>query len=566
MKKRFLAGLLCLMLVVYPVAHAGTASEEWTEEDRTAYEQSRQEDIEPEPTEGSERGMESISNPTQAFLKVNTRSYGCPNPNTGYQLEIVSANTNVWVVEKSYCSAVGKYYYYAGYSYGGENHRGYFSEDNVYLTATARLLPENVTAETNPAGMKTFTSLSGTVYDGPATSYSVTGSVGQESIKLIRTEGNYNFIEYTVDSNGKFKRGFLHYSKIYNIWGNLTAQTVSYLDGRTFFAENMQSGKYLSSLNNNSGDRMRLYTFTGSTNTILKFKYSVSGKYYYIQPASCYSENIRAGVTTSGEHDTRQLKTLTNDSSATNQRFWVVKTGVIDYTFKILPVSSYGTMTLTKSGTYVNQYYTNDGPISNSPDAWRFHPTNATIETTYYGKPADGSRSNCCWAFSAKTMVSAFQYIPDRSIDSGIIAVKGSLIDEGGTVFETSQIANCFFSGDKNDSFYYPLAGKIFSAQNMTKIINSGNPIEIMVIPLSGNEGHWVTIVKYKWIDDENGPGSPGGYRFYYYCSDSGNTLIETTFGLLTTYTAGVMGYTPARWINSVVYGSDNAALAQNWQ
>ena len=461
----------------------------------------------------------SIANPKKASLKVNTNSYGCPSPNTGYVQETVPANTDVWVVEKSYCSAVGKYYYYAGYTYNNASHRGYFSEDNVYV-GTSRLLPANVTAETKPANLKEHT-LAGTVYDGPATTYSQTGSVGQESVKLIRTEGDYNFIEYKVDANGRYKRGFLHYSKITGEWATLTSQTKNALDGKTFYLKNTGTGQYmdLKTWSNDNNTKVHQWEFHGDTNQIFKFVYNSSGRYYTIQPVNAYSVNRKLTVQSiSGtEHADRQL-ILYNNSTQNYQKFWVVRTSPGSVTYKIVPVSSYGTMTLTNRGdstdSWVKQYYTDT--TNNGRDIWRLDHTNTRIVTTWYGQSAD--RDMCCWAYAAKMAVSAFYNLEDRSIDSGIAAVKGSIINEPGNIYESQQISNYFFDENKYGNHYIGFNNKIYSSSNMRKFIHDGYPLQVALQPSEGI-GHMITIIGYEWRDIVDGSLSPGYYAFNYYDS-----------------------------------------------
>ena len=199
----------------------------------------------------------SIENPVKAYMAVNTYSYAAPSSATGHTQEIIPANTNVWVVEKVWCDSQSKYYFYVGYTYNSESHRGYVPSENVYKDGS-RYTHDNVPSETKPANLKVHTSLAGTVYDGPATTYSVTGSVGQDSIKLIRTEGDYNFIEYTVSSTGKLKRGFLHYSLITGSWENLTANIADDLDGGVFYIKSSSTNQYWSTVSEGSAQHTRL--------------------------------------------------------------------------------------------------------------------------------------------------------------------------------------------------------------------------------------------------------------------------------------------------------------------
>lgn len=507
----------------------------------------------------------SIANPKKSSLKVNTWSYGCPNPNTGFQNEIVPSGTDIWVVEKSYCSAIKRYYYYAGYTYNGKSHRGYFCEDNVYNGST-RLLPANVTAETNPANLKQQTSLSGTVYDGPNTTYAVMGSVGQESVKLIRTEGDYNFIEYKVDSNGRYKRGFLHYSKITGEWKSLSKKSSAKLDGKTFYIRNTSNNLYLSTDKERYGRRMQQYQLTGGREMVFKLHYNASGQYYHIIPVVGYGLRSRMSMATSGEHADRAAS-FEKNVDQNYQRFWVVSTGQKNL-YKIVPVSSYGTMTVSSrpsgSENYVNQYYTATSSQTNDRDVWCFETTKKIHSTVYYGKPADGSRSKCCWAYAAKNMVgingrdnSAY------TVDKGIKAVKGSLVNQVGSYTETAMIANYFRSGSVNSNDYVARGDLVFSQQYMLKALLK-DAICLSIGPISG-EGHMITAIGFEWVDCEGGDHYPGYFIIWYLCPDQGSTPLSIPYASLREFTDEITG-SPATWRGTVTANNEYANHMINFQ
>ncbi|MBQ8605628.1 MAG: RICIN domain-containing protein, partial [Clostridia bacterium] len=354
---------------------------------------------------GIETMASSSSNPFKAYLGVASISYGAPDPSTGYVQETVAANTNIWIVEKVLCSYNNKYYYYAGYTYNSQSHRGYFCEDNVYYNG-AKLSHNNITVESKPANLKAHTSLAGTVYDGPGTSYATMGSVGQETIKLIRTEGDYNFIEYTVSSNNKTKRGYLHYSKITGSWANLTAQIASRLNGKTLYLKNRGSGQYLDVISWSTAEngRMQQYAFSGDPNQIFKFTYNSAGKYFTIQPANNYTSGRRLAINqASGTQHADKHLAIKTAAENTSQRFWIVEVGANEpdgpHGYKILPISGYGTMTLANRSGYINQYYTS---LTNFSDTWIMESTEISTTANHF----EQQNTNWCWLASAQCMSS----------------------------------------------------------------------------------------------------------------------------------------------------------------
>lgn len=465
--------------------------------------------------------MGTFDDPREAFLKVDTNCYGAPSPTAGYLLQTVSANTRVWVVEKKYCSHNNRYYYYAGYNYNGESHRGYFCEDNVYLTASTRLTPANVDAEKAPANYKVHTSKAGTVYDGPANTYSTMGSVGVESIKLIRTDGDYNFIEYTVTGTGKLKRGYLHYSYITDVWSSLTAQAASKLNGKTFYLKNTVTGQYMQAATNEviKDNRMVQTSFTGNTHQIFKFVYYGSGtqKYFRIIPANCYSETNPFWLTTqsiaSQPHPDRKAMIYPDRPNKTYQRYWVVKREGTTNCYKIVPVSSYGTMTLTNrpsGSTYnVNQYYTNTETDDIAADIWQFETTN--IQTSAQWVYQEGQP--WCWAAAAKTIASCenpqYYYTPL----SQVVYMLLDDPDNGGFPIHAAKAANYFLKGEyTNKNFKHFVEPTIYTETVLRKLIKDDHAIWI---EMEGkNAAHDLTIIGFEWNDTDK------EYKYYLFDSN----------------------------------------------
>lgn len=458
----------------------------------------------------------SISNPTRATLIVGTTSYAAPNPSTGYAQEVLPANTVIWVVEKKLYDINGnkikdsneRYYYYAGYAYNGGSHRGYFCEDNVYVNGS-RLLPANVTDETNDANLKAYTSLAGTVYDGPGTSYATMGTVGQESVKLIRTEGNYNLIEYTVTGTGKIKRGYLLYSLVKDVWSNLSANNAA-LNGQIFYLKNAKSSYYMQTQSDNpsAASRINKSTFDGNLKQLFKFTYDSAGKFFYIQPLSGESTNRILSISMSyTEHADRQL-TINASSATSNQKFWIINVGTNKY--KILPLSGYGTMSLTESGNYINQFYTQSG--TSTYDTWIFEVPSVELNiqrTSQIDHP-------WCWAASAMTMASSEDEYRNPTIESVVTAVFGRPVEEGGRTTEKIEAANFCITGSITGN---PAEGleyvgddhKIYTEETLRRFIKDGHAVSVSMD--SQSDDHAITIYKFELFDD-------GKYRYYYFDSN----------------------------------------------
>ena len=513
--------ILAVMLFSMPVIAESTTTIEQTYDEQTVIEQPGELTSIVDENDTSLEPL-TIANPVKAYLVVATKSYGAPDPSTGYVQETVSANTNIWVVEKIWCDYNDRYYYYAGYTYNGASHRGYFCEDNVYRN-NAKYAPDTVANETHPAYMKVHTSKAGTVYDGPATTYSQTGTVGAESIKLIRMENEYNFIEYTVSSTGKKKRGFLHYSKIQGEWATLSANAASGLNGKTFYIRNTSTKKYLSIATNSTaaGARMNQQAFTGEHRQIMKITYNSTGKYYYIQPVSCYGEieendaDRRLGIRTTQELHPDRHVIINTFSTETAQRFWIVKREGTPGKYKIVPVSSYGTMTIAnRSGNYVNQYYTSTGTADTDNDIWEFETTKKMTSATRYQQEYD----MWCWVAAARMAASSEEtFFSSITQSYAVETVKGKIVNEAGTLQESALAANFFRDANMNSGSFKALEGKIYSESQMLKFIADNHTLILSLQYQTQSIGHSIVLIGFEWEDSRDSYDAPGSYKFYYY-------------------------------------------------
>lgn len=181
----------------------------------------------------------SIGSPTKARVIVDTGIFASPSPDIGEYYGYLPKDTNVWVVEKVWHAGSSRWYYYSGFTFNGKSWRGYICEDNVYI-GNNRLLPQNVADETR-LSTKIYTSLSTNVYSGPDDNHAVIGSVGVESVAVIRREKMKYFIEYTVSGSGKKKRGFIHIDYIQKP----TTGYQSYISTGKYYIKNKATGKYL---------------------------------------------------------------------------------------------------------------------------------------------------------------------------------------------------------------------------------------------------------------------------------------------------------------------------------
>lgn len=530
-----------------------------------------------DPPDGGEVSlMGTFTNPKEAFLKVNTNCYAAPSPNNGYLLQTLPANTTVWVVEKKYSSDNNRYYYYAGYNYNGASHRGYFCEDNVYTSANTRLTHSNVEPEKAPANYKVHTSKAGDVYDGPATTYSKMGSVGAESIKLIRTQGNFNFIEYTVAGTGKLKRGFLNYTLISGSWGTLTAKNRG-LDGKVMYIANTSSSnekKYLTISSSANNTYATMEEFTGDYGQLFKFTYmddnDTIGPYFYIQPVIGYdydgdsdNENRRLAIQSSSslEHDGRKLR---NYNFATNryQKFWVVKTSTPSGYYKIVPVSSYGTMDwsaslYTSTGLQVVQTYTNDPWVTetgygyHTNDLWQFETSSKQTTAQWVWQEGEP----WCWAAAAKIIASCED---PQYYNSSLSYIVGSLINDGennGYQCASARAANYFKCGTFDDTYFRWLSEpKILSETTIRKLIDDDHAIWIELE--ADTFSHAVAVVGFWWDD------TFGEYQYQYYDPNNNPEVYGpsiTTYDILTSdsfyvqdeasYWQHTVAYKTAYWV-----------------
>lgn len=552
-----------------------------------------------EPIDGGNNGevslMGTYTNPKEAFLKVNTNCYAAPCPTDGHLLQALPANTTVWVVEKKKCTHNNRYYYYAGYNYNGASHRGYFCEDNVYTSANTRLTHSNVDPEKAPANYKVHTSKAGDVYDGPATTYSKMGSVGAESIKLIRTQGNFNFIEYTVSGTGKLKRGFLNYTLISGSWGTLTAKNQG-LDGKVMYIANRTSEgkKYLTISSSANNTYATMEDFTGEYGQLFKFTYmddnDTIGPYFYIQPVIGYdydgdsdNENRRLAIQSSSslEHDGRKLR---NYNFATNryQKFWVVKTSTPSGYYKIVPVSSYGTMdwnakyysSLTPS-TQVVQSYTKDAWIDEEgrltydlSDLWKLEDSQKSTSSNNY----EELKENWCWAVGAQIAASAETPF-DTTVTQleAVLAARDDDVDKNGnphdvgdedsadSIYNSAQVANYFMNRNINSGYFDAHSDEIYSEENLRKFIFDDHTVVPLFRRISPNTaGHFVSIVRFEWVDKQGKDDAPGYYLYGFYCPDSYPAIKDIKYIDMVTSNTLVANYA-SRWRHTVVFNTTYA-------
>lgn len=547
MKKRTIIAvswcILCIMMLSWTATAQGT--EALAQE--TISQPSEDFDVVMPGEEGAT--VMSIANPVKAYLAVNTYCYLSPDPSNGHCLGVIAENTNVWVVEKAWCAADGFYYYYCGFTYNNASHRGYFHENNVYRNGS-KYLPANIDDESKPANMKEQISLAGTVYAGPAETYATVGSVGQESIKLIRTEGDYNFIEYTVTSTGKLKRGFLHYSKITGSWADRTARNAS-LDGKTFYIRYTPNQQYWGTYNGNGANtRIQLQSFTGNTNQIFKFVYDSEHKFFYIQPAVAYDVNRRLAVRWVSDTEHADRWCFLKDSAVIlRQQFWVIKINGYSDRYKIVPRSSYGTMTLASRSGFVNQYYTSASTSSN--DVWTLEPTSKHLDINFYHQ----DESNWCWVASAKMAASAENATNLTTQSNAVYAIKQAIVNNTGTIMETRQAANYFMRGNINDTYFAERENQIYSEGIARRFIQENHAIILnMQRTSSSGTGHAIVLKGFAWIDAQNMPASPGFY--YYYCLDPLDYLANDRTVELNKLIDGSyeMYSTNYRWQHTITY------------
>ncbi len=537
----------------------------------------------PAENDGDMELMSTSSSLQEAYLVVDTNCYAAPCPTNGYLLHAVPVNTWLWVVEKVYCSHNNRYYYYAGYNYNGESHRGYFNEDNVYMPSKTRLLPANVPNEKAPANYKVHTSLAGTVYDGPGNTYSQMGSVGSESIKLIRTDNDYNFIEYSVTGTNKVKRGFLHYSLITGNWGVLTAANKN-LDGQVLYICHEIFDKRLLTISSSANKTYStLGSFTGQTSQLYKFTYvndASLGPYFYIQPVIGYdntddetntNRRLEIEAVSGSARDGRRLESYTVNSDR-RQKFWVVQSTLPGF-YKIVPLNSYGTMTLhaksnspadvTQSYT-IDMYYNEDGNATyNAQDMWRLLPSSKKTSSTNFAELKD----NWCWAVSGHIAASAETPF-DTTVTQreAVMAARDDNTpdlgdaDSGGSIYDTAQVANYFMNRNINSNYFAAYVNKIYSQTNLRKFIFDDHSVVTCFRDVSqADQGHMVTFVAFRWSDRQGKDGAPGYYQYGFYCPDRYPSITYINYTTMTNASYEVTEYA-SKWKHTAVYQTNYAS------
>lgn len=142
---------------------------------------------------------------------------------------------------------------------------------------------------------------------------------------------------------------------------------------------------------------MHQWNYHGDSNQLFYVEYDFDNKWYTIEAQN--SDKLLS-IASGSTHPDRRLCIETNISSS-QQHFWIVRNAGTPISYKIVPVSSYGTMCLTDRSvagddTYVNQYYTNT--TGNGTDVWYFdsYVTFTSSKTDYEAYDRDAA-----WHYAA---------------------------------------------------------------------------------------------------------------------------------------------------------------------
>ena len=506
-----------------------------TQQDNQRDEQIAQETQSEEIIMQEQMGTRSIANPKKARVIVATNAYSSPDPSVSATVCTLPTDTNVWVVEKVLRSSTGKYYYYAGFTYNNKSMRGYLSEDNVYV-GTSRLLPANVTAQTIPGNMKAFTSTSGTVYYGPGTTYASIGSIGSITINMIRTEGDYNFISYQ-DSNGKYRRGFLHCSKLTGNWADLSEDLSELYDGKYIKFRNLRSDKYLTidSTTNSSLTCQDDYyendpTISEDDNEymrqVFRVDYISSEKCYKLTPQAISTRPLTIQSSSTIERPNRNL-VVYDWSNVSNQKFWIVSSGG-NGKVKIVPVSTYGNMTLTDrndTDKRVGQFYTDT--TSSNRDLWQIVFRSWLPNVTGY----DTEINNGCWLDASCTMGNQLRtangFAPSTLTGEQVQTAVGDT-GNGGNATEEIAAVKCFMKDSLNvnatsgPNFSISAENDYLNEINLLSYLQSNKSLMYSMGFTLNNQvtdsGHIRVIAGYQWNENIR--------KYEYHVIDDGNHYL----------------------------------------
>lgn len=326
------------------------------------------------------------------------------------------------------------------------------------------------------------------------------------------------------------------------------------MDGFTFYIKSSTNNYYWSTVNgsNAANTRLSLQNFTGDTHQIYKFVYNSEKKFFYIQPAVGYADNLNRRIAirwVSGtEHADRRVF-LKDAATVYRQQFWVVKTGSVSGRYKIVPVSSNGTMTITNRANYLNQYYTSSSTTSGA-DVWQLETTKKQNSAVW----CDQIMSNWCWAAAARVGASSETPFSGAALADGVAAVKGNTANDAGSLSEVAQAANFFMDGNKYSGNFTILENQGYSEYRLRKHIVDDHSVQIAMQPKTG-VGHMIVIVGFEWIDVPSGT-SPGYYEYLYFDSDKHDITYHVKYDTLMTLSTDVTQSYASKWTNSIAYSS----------
>ena len=305
--------------------------------------------------------------------------------------------------------------------------------------------------------------------------------------------------------------------------------------------------------------------YTGNKAQIFKFTYCSADGSFIIQPANCYNVDQTLTLSSAGDEraDRRALLYDLNPAMA-HGRFWVVKREVTTDCYKIVPVTSYGVMTLTDRYTgnthYVNQYYTGMSTGDVALDIWQFVSTTRIFDENEITRYEQDTR-HWCWVAASKTAASVetpfYGTISQRTVVELIMGPNSD--EEEGNQSEKAQASNYYVSQNLNSGKFVAVEDHYYSEAIVRRFIMDGHVINMSVRTENNGSGHALVLMGFEWVDMEES-GEIGYYMYYFL--DPWSTASSEPQGVfytdLTKYSDDLLrNGTMYVWKHSVVYSTN---------
>ena len=281
----------------------------------------------------------------------------------------------------------------------------------------------------------------------------------------------------------------------------------SLADG-VYFIKNKQSGMYLDIENKSISSGANVFQWEFSGELSQQWRVKKEGSFYTIHPVVAPNCSLRANGIINESNITIYGENYTGDDV-----LWsITYNDYADSTYRLILKNGLGRTMVVQNASSTNgaNVFLYDYSVGgNRNDDWIFERAEILLNTPLILQPNDYS---WCWAASAEMVAKTYNINYNRTQEDAVIYIKGSSIDDGGTMNETERAAE-YISNNQLD--FYSSQNDIYSENMLTKIIMNGNPVIIKNDSYDSggniieNTGHVQVVYGYYY-------GLSDGIRYFY--------------------------------------------------